>query len=195
MAELTRDEQDEKVDGRHERVRAGKIQAYKALLELFAEGRVNPAQVEVAEKAGVSERTLFRYFTSYEELVAGAIGYVYPSIEKFFEAEAPEGTLEYRLRKLAELRVSFAKENGTMARSTEALAPTSEAARIAKYFRDTLFSEQVVKWVGEDQSRIDDGELAVVQNLFSFLSIDALYTTLGDDCIEPLTKVALGAFR
>jgi AcrR family transcriptional regulator len=195
MVKLIHDKHSDKVDGRHERVRAGKIQAYKALLELFAEGRVNPSQAEVAEKAGVSERTLFRYFTSFEDLVAGAIGYVYPSIQKFFEAEAPDGNLEYRLRKLAELRVSFAKENGTMARSTEALTSISHSARLGKFFRDAIFAEQVSKWIGDDLLKLDNAEIAVIQNLFSFVSVDALYTTLGDGCIDPLVKVALGAFR
>jgi AcrR family transcriptional regulator len=195
MVEQTRVDGGEKVDGRHERVRAGKIQAYKSLLELFADGRVNPSQAELAAKAGISERTLFRYFNSYEEIVAGAIGYVFPSLKKFFEAEAPAGDLEHRLRMLADLRVNFVKQNGVMARSTEALAPTSEAARLAKYFRDNFFAEQVAHWIGSDRSRINDAELAVIQNLFSFLSVDALYITLGDACIDPLVKVALSAFK
>ena len=195
MVEQAPDEHSDKVDGRHERVRAGKIQAYKALLELFAEGRVNPSQAQLAAKAGISERTLFRYFTSYEEVIAGAIGYVYPAIEKFFNTPPPEGDLQYRLSELAKQRVKFAQENGVMARSTEALASTSEAARLAKFFRDTFFAEQVIQWLGEDRSRIDDAALAVVQNLFSFLSVDALHSTLGDACVEPLVKVALGAFK
>ena len=195
MSEPLHDEHDEKVDGRHERVRAGKIQAYKALLELFAEGHVNPSQSELAAKAGISERTLFRYFNSYEDVIAGAIGYVFPSLQNFFEAEVPTGNLEHRLRLLAQLRVSFVKQNGVMARSTEALAPTSESARLAKYFRDTFFADQVSRWIGDDLSRIDNAELAVIQNLFSFLSVDALFATLGDACIEPIVKVALSAFK
>ena len=195
MAEPMHRARNKKVDGRHERVRTGKIQAYKALLELFADGRVNPSQSELAATAGISERTLFRYFNSYEDVIAGAIGYFFPSLQNFFEAEVPKGNLEHRLRMLAQLRVSFVKQNGVMARSTEALAPTSESARLAKYFRDTFFADQTTQWIGDDLSYIDNAELAVVQNLFSFLSVDALFTTLGDSCIEPIVKVALSAFK
>lgn len=195
MVERVPDEPSDKVDGRHERVRAGKIEAYKALLGLFADGRVSPPQAELAAKAGVSERTLFRYFNSYEEVIAGTIGYVYPAIEKFFTASPPDGDLQYRLSELAKQRVRFARENGTMARSVEALVPTSESARVAKYVRDIFFAEQVIQWIGEDRSRIDDAELVIVTNLFSFLSVDALHSTLGNACVEPLVKVALGAFK
>jgi len=68
------DTNDEKKDGRHERVERGKRAVYEALVELFNEGRYNPPIAEVAERAGVSEGTLFRYFGSFNELIAGVIG-------------------------------------------------------------------------------------------------------------------------
>ena len=44
------------------------------MLQLYAEGNLDPSSDEIAERAGLSPRSLFRYFDDLDDLVRVAIG-------------------------------------------------------------------------------------------------------------------------
>ena len=50
------------VDGRRERRAGNRQAALDALVELFGDDRFQPSTAEIAERAGISARSLFRYF-------------------------------------------------------------------------------------------------------------------------------------
>jgi AcrR family transcriptional regulator len=60
-------------DGRHLRRRRNRDAAIDALIELIEQGVVNPSVADVAERAGVSARSLFRYFDDVSDLGRAAI--------------------------------------------------------------------------------------------------------------------------
>lgn len=55
-------------DGRHRRAQANREAIVEALVSLYADGYVDPSAVEIAERAGVSERSLFRHFDDIDDL-------------------------------------------------------------------------------------------------------------------------------
>ncbi|MFM8390570.1 MAG: TetR/AcrR family transcriptional regulator, partial [Actinomycetota bacterium] len=163
----------EKKDGRHERVERGKRAVFEALVELFSEGRYNPPVAEVAARAGVSERTLFRYFGSYNDVIAGMVGYFYPRVERYFTADPPAGDLRSRLLALAELRVEFSETQGIVTRTTEALAHEWPAAAMARYGRVELLNQQLRTWIGDDMSRVSNEKLVVLSALYDIPNMEA----------------------
>ena len=181
----------EKKDGRHERVERGKRAVYEAPVELFGEGRYNPPVAEVAARAGVSERTLFRYFGSFNDVVAGMIGYLYPRIEHYFTAAPPEGDLASRLLALAELRVEFSEKHGIVTRTSEALAHEWPAAAMARYGRVELLNQQLRKWIGDDMARVSNEKLVVLSALFDVPNMEAMSAALGKKAAATVARAAI----
>jgi TetR/AcrR family transcriptional regulator, regulator of autoinduction and epiphytic fitness len=60
-------------DGRHLRRQRNRAAVVEALLELYAEGSLDPSSVEIAERAGLSPRSLFRYFDDVDDLCHEAV--------------------------------------------------------------------------------------------------------------------------
>lgn len=61
-------------DGRRRRSENSRNAIVAAMLELVAEGRITPSAEEVASRAGVGLRTVFRHFTDMESLYAAMTG-------------------------------------------------------------------------------------------------------------------------
>jgi AcrR family transcriptional regulator len=185
------DTTEEKKDGRHERVERGKRAVFEALVELFSEGRYNPPIAEIAARAGVSERTLFRYFGSFNEVIAGTVGYYYPRVEHYFTAAPPDGDLSTRLLALAELRVEFSETQGVVTRTTEALAHEWPAAALTRFGRIDLLNRQLRNWLGDDLKRISDEKLVVLSALFDVPNMEALNAALGEKTAQTVARAAL----
>jgi len=182
---------EEKKDGRHERVERGKRAVFEALVELFSEGRYNPPVAEVAARAGVSERTLFRYFGSYNEVIAGMVGYWYPRVEHYLNADPPAGDLAARVLALVELRIEFSEKQGVVTRTSEALAHEWPAAAMARYGRVELLNQQLRKWLGDDIKRVSDEKLVVLSTLLDIPNMEAMSVALGPRAAATIAGAAM----
>lgn len=60
-------------DGRHLRRDRNRTAVVEALLSLYSEGNLDPSSVEIAERAGLSPRSLFRYFDDVDDLCHEAV--------------------------------------------------------------------------------------------------------------------------
>ena len=67
------DRADVDADGRRRRRQQNREAVLAALVELFAEGNYQPGAADVAERAGLSPRSLFRYFDDVDDLHRAAI--------------------------------------------------------------------------------------------------------------------------
>lgn len=182
---------EQKKDGRHERVERGKRAVFEALAGLFAEGRYNPPIAEVAARAGVSERTLFRYFGSYNEIIAGMVGYWYPRVEHYLNAAPPAGDLATRIRALVELRIEFSQKQGVVTRTSEALAHEWPAAAMARYGRVELLNQQLRTWLGGDIARVSDEQLVVLSTLLDIPNMEAMSVALGPRAAATVAAAAM----
>jgi AcrR family transcriptional regulator len=119
-------------DGRRQR-RAGNRQAVlDALLELFGEGRYQPSTAEIAERAGISARSLFRYFDDQDDLVRAAIEQNLTAARPLLELDVdPALATDEKIRRVVAARL----------RLYEATAPAARAARVSAHRHEVLTAQ------------------------------------------------------
>jgi TetR/AcrR family transcriptional regulator, regulator of autoinduction and epiphytic fitness len=126
------DDEPERIDGRRARRASNRQAAVDALIALYREGRYTPTAVEIAERAGLSVRSLFRYFDDVDDLAGAAIDHqaslAYPLLTV---DAAPHDPLEVRITQLVESRVH----------QFEILAPAAIAARVVAHRRPAVAAE------------------------------------------------------
>src|ERR1700689_2883238 len=80
-------------DGRRLRRDRNREAVVDALLDLYSEGNLRPSTAEIAERAGISPRSLFRYFEGAAalagEAVTGHLGRAIPPLPLGLRADAP----------------------------------------------------------------------------------------------------------
>lgn len=91
--------------------------AVEALIDLYGEGRLDPSAAEIAQRAGLSPRSLFRYFDDVDDLVRAGIEHrartIVPLIEKRIGAELPRSE---RIAALVALRLELYAAIGKVGR-------------------------------------------------------------------------------
>jgi AcrR family transcriptional regulator len=91
------------VDGRRRRSARSRQAIAEALLDLVGKGVLEPTAQQVAERAGVDIRTVFRHFSDMETLFAEMEEHLRAGLGHLAE-ETPVGTLEARARDLVRRR-------------------------------------------------------------------------------------------
>lgn len=76
------------VDGRHRRREANRDAVIDALVALWRDGQYQPGSAEIAERAGISPRSLFRYFDDIDDLSRTAIERHLADAEPLFTVDA-----------------------------------------------------------------------------------------------------------
>jgi AcrR family transcriptional regulator len=181
----------QKQDGRHQRVERGKAAVMEALMGLFAEGKFAPTIAEVAERAGVSERTLFRYFSSFNELVAEAVSHIYPRVEPYFFATPPHAPLDVRLYELAKLRIDFCAKHSVISVTLDNLAYRSTSAAGARYGRAILLSDQLKNWLGDALEHISEEKLCLLALIYDIPNMVSMHALVGEKAARVVTDAAL----
>lgn len=109
-------------DGRRVRREQNREAVLDAMVSLFEAGSYQPTTDEIALRAGISPRSLFRYFTDTDDLSRAVIDrellVSQPLLDADVDGDAP---LDERIAGLVTARV----------RLFEAIAPTARAARLA----------------------------------------------------------------
>lgn len=93
-----------KQDGRRLRSAASRLRIVEAMRDLIREGNVSPRAEEVATRANVGLRTVFRHFDDMESLYReiGALAMV--EAEPLLDLSEPAGTAEERFQTMLERR-------------------------------------------------------------------------------------------
>lgn len=169
----------ENSDGRHARRDRGKQVALEACLDIFREGGVIESMAHLAERSGISERTLFRYFTNQDGLIDAVASYIFPQLVPFFTLEVPPGSLDERMRALVELRVGHTQTSAPMAQTLNRFERQFSIAAELRRGRDAAFHEQLLTWLGEDAQHLDEESIALIDTLIGFNSLDKLLATIG----------------
>ena len=99
MAEL------QHLDGRRARREQNVEAVVEAMLDLLGEGNISPAAAMVAERSGVSLRSVFRYFDDMDSLMELAIARQMERASQYFDLLDATGSVEERARALAARRI------------------------------------------------------------------------------------------
>ena len=89
-----------------------------ALLEMIREGDLHPGAAEIADRAGVSHRSIFRYFDDLDDLVRTAI-------DQAFQDAAPLSTIPDRVPRPSEHRIADLVDERLALFTTTSMAPCS----------------------------------------------------------------------
>jgi AcrR family transcriptional regulator len=107
-------------DGRHRRRLRNADAVVDAVVSLWAEGELEPGAQAIADRSGVSLRSLFRYFEDLDALVATAVERHGGAQDHWFEPLPDHGSLDERLDRLVDHRLAL----------HDALFPLWRAARL-----------------------------------------------------------------
>jgi AcrR family transcriptional regulator len=162
-------------DGRHLRREQNREAALDALVALFAEGVYQPSTADVAERAGISPRSLFRYFDDVEDLTRAAIERQLAAAFALLDLDVrPDDPTAAKVRHLVEVRC----------RLFDAIAPAARAARgyalrhqvVAAHLADGRdhLRRQVRRLFGPELEHAGTGALPLVDVLCSFETYELL---------------------
>jgi len=115
-------------DGRSARAARTRETVVEALLSLLDEGNVRPTAREIADRAGVSLRSVYVHFDDLEDLFTAAAGKQFERMVALYKPIPTDGPLETRINALVRQR----------ARMIEAAAPVRRAAVLQEPFSPTL---------------------------------------------------------
>ena len=185
------------VDGRTARRDRNRDAVLDAVIELFTEGHVGLAAADVAERSGVSLRSVYRYFDDLEALARAAIA---RQMERFAPlAELPDpgvGSLPDRIDRTVEGRMRLYEAIGPTRRAAQQRAPANPiiAAQLERTRHllqqqvDAMFAPELDALAPDDR---DDVE-AAVDVLLGFEAFDHL-RRVRDLSPADTTKVVRGA--
>jgi AcrR family transcriptional regulator len=129
------------IDGRTLRRTRNRTAVIDALLEIVREGDLHPGAAEIADRAGVSHRSIFRYFDDLDDLVRTAIDQAFQQAKPL--AEIPRigvGTTSARIGDLVDSRLALFEHVDATMQLARMRAPSIPAidegfAKIAEFFR------------------------------------------------------------
>lgn len=175
MADLDETPEQPPVDGRHARRHRSRDLAVDALLDLLNEGVSRPTAQQVAERSGVSLRSIFRIFDDVQSLHAAASARQLSRVRHLFVDIDASGSLAERVRSTV----------STTSRIYESVAPIRRAALRGATDSPTLQVQvgRARTWLRAEIDRVFAGELerigdadvaAAVEAVLSFETWDQL---------------------
>lgn len=112
------------VDGRHLRRDRNRDAVVDAMLELYGEGNLAPSSEEIAARAGLSPRSLFRYFDDIDDLCRTAIARQQERVLPLVEIDvSPSAALAARIDTVVAQRVRLFEAVGQVAQVSRLRAP------------------------------------------------------------------------
>jgi AcrR family transcriptional regulator len=118
----------ETADGRKARGARNRAAIIDAARELFEQGVLDPKPAEIAERCGLSWRSVYRHFPDSAELVQAAIQSAINQVATLLEPMPPPPTLDARIDAYIALRLALVREFSPLMAAT--------AAAIAKSARN-----------------------------------------------------------
>jgi AcrR family transcriptional regulator len=163
------------VDGRRARRDRNRENVVDALLELYGEGHMRPSLDLVAERSGVSHRSVFRYFEDLDELDRVAI-------ERFMERcahllEVPDlgdGTLASRIERLVDHRIALHEATAPVARVARMRAPTHPVLAENLVTNRAMLRSQLAIHFTAEFTAVGSAALITVSALTSMETIDLM---------------------
>lgn len=157
-------------DGRRARRDRNRLRVLDAVIELFSEDQLIPGTQAVAERSGVSLRSIYRYFEDQETLLRAAMTRHFERMEPL--ATVPglgEGPLEERIERLVTARLRLYRAVGPTARAARASAGASDVIGYEAARAQHALLRQVERHFAPELQHLDPAESRAVLN-----TVDAL---------------------
>lgn len=129
-----------------------------ALLALLADGEVQPAARQVAERAGVSIRTVFAHFASLEDLYQAAVERSTTMVLQLLSPIDPDQPLADRIDDLCSQRATVNEQIGPIRRAAALKAPSSPTLAGARDNARRASREQLDRVLATELGALDAPE-------------------------------------
>jgi AcrR family transcriptional regulator len=152
--------------------------------EIFMDGSERPTATEIARRAGVSTSSLFRYFSSIDDLRAQVAVRYLEEHREVLEPDLPAGAeYEQRVRLYVDLRIRAATTLGPMSRRLQGRAVDEPALiPIQRQFR-AILANQVETHFDAELATTPPGRradlIAVIDSMTSIEAFRILHETHG----------------
>jgi AcrR family transcriptional regulator len=150
-------------DGRQLRRVRNRNAVVEALLDLYRDGNLKPSSEEIAERSGLSPRSLFRYFDDVDDLVRSAISSQLERAIPLVAIDAPpDAPVEDKVSALVEMRFRLFEAVGNAAAVMRLRAPYQPVLASALTRNRGLFRWQMgTLFAPELEAMGDAGERAL----------------------------------
>lgn len=172
------------LDGRRARRGRNREAVVDALLDLFRDGELSPSVATVAERSGVSLRSVFRYFDDLDEMGRIAIERHAHSVAHLFVVEdIGEGSRSERIRRLVDQRIRLYREVAPIARASLLRAPFQPVVAAGLRRRREFLREQIDRQFATELDPLEVSERfavsAALDAMTSFETMETLHVDRG----------------
>jgi TetR/AcrR family transcriptional regulator, regulator of autoinduction and epiphytic fitness len=166
------------VDGRRLRSERSRDAVVDALLSLYEDGHLRPGVALIAERAGVSERSVFRHFEDLDSLIESAADRQFAKVGHLFAPPETGGPRAVRVAALVEQRLTLHDAIAPVLRAAVLLEPDSERIREMFAWRRSLLNQQVERQFATELQKRSNHDAAEL--------LDALGAASGVEAVEHL---------
>ena len=144
----------EGLDGRQSRTAQSRLAICEACVDLVQEGVLQPSADQIAERAGVSRRSVFNHFTDLGELYDAVVEVGMQRCAPLLEEISDQLPVERRVDRLVEVRSRFLEATASFTRALTAQALVGSAAKQA-----VRVSQDALRLQHQDVERLFQAEL------------------------------------
>ena len=174
-------------DGRSARRRRNRDRVIDALVELTEEGVEDPSVDVIAQRAGVSYRSVYRYFTDRSEMLGvateRALEWLRPAMVGASGPITPDESLEARIAAIVAARLDAHELVGEGLRSTTRRSFSNRVVHATLVDVRRTSREQIVERFGAELDRFGAGErelrLSAIDQALGLQAIDYLVDERG----------------
>lgn len=179
------------VDGRRARRHRSRDLAVDALLDLLNEGIARPTAQQVAERSGVSLRSIFRIFDDVQSLHMAASDRQMSRVRHLFVDIVASGTLEERVQATVATTTRLYEQVAPIRRAALRAAPESDTLQLQLSRARGWLRTEIERVFAPELERLDDSDLtAAVEAVLSFETWDQLRSAQGRSV--PRTAASVG---
>ena len=155
----------EAADGRQSRTARSRLAICEACLDLVQEGVLQPSADQVAERAGLSRRSIFNHFADLAELYDAVAAVGMERCAPLLEEISAEEPVRRRVERLVEVRSRFLEATAPFTRaltaqalvgpaSDQALRVSREAVRLQVRELEQLFHREISSLPGRERGEV-----------------------------------------
>jgi TetR/AcrR family transcriptional regulator, regulator of autoinduction and epiphytic fitness len=167
------------IDGRRARRERGRLAVIDAMFSLLQDGKVPVSADMVAERAGVSVASVFRYFDGLDDLQLQTFDRFRERFEPLLEVEPVASTLHERIAAFVGSRLDLYEQAGAIMAVGRLRALEHEPLVAASAEMRGLLAQQVRSVLGPDVANVGERSdlVAVIDALTSLESWDVMRKT------------------
>jgi len=179
------------IDGRSLRRERNRQDIVDALLGLIENGETEISAALIASKAGLSERSIFRYFDDVNDLYRSVCDLAFSKeIEYALIDDAGIGSLDTKIENFVNQRVRIYTMNEKIAPAARSFAFKNPIIKNQLVFGRKLLRAQITKHFAEELSAFDKSQQQVV-----VATIDALTTFESYDMMRSDQKMSVQTIK